>query len=76
VNVEPEESILTRLDAEALAARVRARDIAVIDDSARWETAAFSSAPRRPVVVPLLMLLLATLVIESAVAGAGRRKTA
>ena len=75
VNPEPDESDLTRLDAAALVSRIRARDVAA-PDSARWSASLFSSSPRRSLLVPVLVLALAVLLLESAVAGAGQRRTA
>jgi hypothetical protein len=75
VNPEPDESDLVRLDAATLASRVRAREV-VSPDSARWGEALFSSSPRRSLLVPVLVLALAVLLLESAVAGAGQRRTA
>ena len=73
VNPEPDESDLARLDAATLASRVRAREV-VSPDSARWGAALFSSSPRRSLLVPVLVLALAVLLLESAVAGAGQRR--
>jgi hypothetical protein len=75
VNPEPDESDLTRLDAPALTSRVRAREV-VFPDSAEWGAALFSSSPRRSLLVPVLIVALAVLLLESAVAGAGQRRTA
>jgi hypothetical protein len=75
VNPEPDESDLMRLDAAALASRVRAREV-VFPDSGSWGASLFSSSPRRSLLVPVLVLALAVLVLESAVAGAGQRRTA
>jgi hypothetical protein len=75
VNPEPDESNLTRLDLSALASRVRAAEV-VSPDSARWSASLFSSSPRRSLLVPVLVLALAVLLLESAVAGAGQRRTA
>ncbi|MGQ0715632.1 MAG: hypothetical protein ACT4PJ_18185, partial [Gemmatimonadaceae bacterium] len=74
VNPEPEESDLTRLDGAMLASRLRAAEV-VLPDSARWSAALFSSSPRRSLLVPVLVLALAVLILESAVAGAGQRRT-
>ena len=75
VNAEPDESDLARLDLPTLASRVRATEV-VSPDSARWSAALFSSSPRRSLLVPVLVLALAVLLLESAVAGAGQRRTA
>ena len=74
VNPEPDESDLARLDGAALATRIRARDV-VVPDSGQWVASLFSSSPRRSLLVPVLVLALAVLVLESAVAGAGQRRT-
>jgi hypothetical protein len=75
VNPEPAESDLARLDGATLASRIRAKDV-VLPDSGRWSAALFSSSPRRSLLVPVLVLALAVLLLESAVAGAGQRRTA
>jgi len=76
VNPEARESVLDRLDRNAFAARLRGRDVRVLDDSAALQARALTSAPRRPVVTPLLVLALAVLLVESAIVGAGRRRVA
>ncbi|MGH7721033.1 MAG: hypothetical protein ACREON_19570, partial [Gemmatimonadaceae bacterium] len=76
VNPEPAESMLDRFDAAGLRARLRAREVRVIDDAAQWRDAAFDSAPRRPIIMPLLLLAVATLLAESVMAGSGRKKVA
>lgn len=73
VNPEPDESNLARLDGATLASRVRATDV-VLPDSGQWAASLFSSSPRRSLLVPVLVLALAVLVLESAVAGAGQRR--
>jgi hypothetical protein len=73
VNPEAEESDLTRLDGAALASRVRGREV-VLPDSGQWVASLFSSSPRRSLLVPVLILALAVLILESAVAGAGQRR--
>ncbi|HEU5183448.1 MAG TPA: VWA domain-containing protein [Gemmatimonadaceae bacterium] len=75
VNPEPDESDLARLTSDALVSRVRAAEV-VSPDSARWTAALFSSSPRRSLLVPVLVLALAVLLLESAVAGAGQRRAA
>ncbi|HEX5436808.1 MAG TPA: VWA domain-containing protein [Gemmatimonadaceae bacterium] len=76
VNPEARESALARLNNDALAARLRGSDVRVVDDAATLHTHTLSSAPRRPIVAPLLMLALLVLVVESAVVGTGRRRAA
>jgi hypothetical protein len=74
VNAEPDESDLTRLDGQTLASRVRGREV-VVPDSGQWAASLFSSSPRRSLLVPVLVLALAVLILESAVAGAGQRRS-
>lgn len=74
VNAEPDESDLTRLDRTALASRVRAANV-ITPDSALFTASLFSSTPRRSLLVPVLVVALAILILESAVAGAGQRRT-
>jgi Aerotolerance regulator N-terminal len=74
VNPEPEESALARLDDATLASRIRARNVRTVSDSTQLSTTLFASAPRRPVVMPLLIVALAALLVESAVAGIGHRR--
>jgi hypothetical protein len=74
VNPEPEESALARLDDATLVSRLRARDVRTVRDSAQLSSALFASAPRRPVVLPLLIVALAALLVESAVAGVGHKR--
>ncbi|MBX6331719.1 MAG: VWA domain-containing protein [Gemmatimonadaceae bacterium] len=76
VNAEPAESDLRRLPATALAARIRARGVQVLDDSTALTARVFASAPQRPIVVPLLLVALATLLAESVLAGGGARRAA
>jgi hypothetical protein len=76
VNAESSESDLRRLDLSGLAARIRARGVQALDDSTRLAAGVFASAPRRPVVFPLLVAALATLIAESVVAGARQRPRA
>jgi hypothetical protein len=75
VNPQPAESQLRRLDIATLASRVRAGDVRAFDQPAQLESSLFASAPRRPVVVPLLVLALAALLTESVVAGGGWRRS-
>ncbi len=74
VNSRPAESQLRRLDLAALASRLRADDVRVFDSAAELESSVFASAPRRPLVLPLLVLALAALLTESMVAGGGWRR--
>ena len=75
VNPQPAESQLRRLDLATLGSRVRADDVRAVDQSGQLESSVFTSAPRRPVVFPLLILALAALLTESVVAGGGWRRS-
>ena len=75
VNPQPAESQLRRLDLASLGSRVRAGDVRAVDRPALLESGVFASAPRRPVVVPLLIMALAALLTESVVAGGGWRRS-
>ncbi len=75
VNSEPAESQLRRLDLATLASRVRADDVRAFDRAGELESSVFASAPRRPIVFPLLILALAALLTESVVAGGGWRRS-
>lgn len=74
VNPQPTESQLRRLDLTALAGRLRADDVRAFDDAAELESSVFASAPRRPLVFPLLILALVALLTESVVASGGWRR--
>ncbi|HEU4642781.1 MAG TPA: BatA domain-containing protein [Gemmatimonadaceae bacterium] len=74
VNPEPGESDLRRLAPGALAARLRGSDVRALDDATRLRDGVLASAPRRPVILPLLALALAALVAEAMVAGTGARR--
>ncbi|HEX6966831.1 MAG TPA: hypothetical protein VF166_13630, partial [Gemmatimonadaceae bacterium] len=76
VNPEAKESVLDRLDLNAFAARLRGRNVRVMDDSTALDARVLSSAPRRPIVTPLLIVALALLLLESAIVGMGRRRVA
>ncbi|MFN2400117.1 MAG: VWA domain-containing protein [Gemmatimonadaceae bacterium] len=71
VNAEPEESDLRRLSSNALRASLGA--YLVTDDTLRLASEVFSSAPRRSVMLPILLATLAILLVESVLAGAGHR---
>ncbi|HJR42153.1 MAG TPA: hypothetical protein VJ812_08645, partial [Gemmatimonadaceae bacterium] len=75
VNAEPDESALARLDLAALGARVRSGNTRVVSSANEWRGLSFASAPRRPIVGPILMMAMVTLLAESVVAGIGRRRT-
>jgi hypothetical protein len=75
-NPEPGESELGRLDPGALRARLRARDALVATDVREHLGQVFDSAPRRAIGMPLLVLAIALLLAESAIAGTRRTGTA
>ncbi|HEY9479377.1 MAG TPA: hypothetical protein VIP79_04780, partial [Gemmatimonadaceae bacterium] len=75
VNPQPVESQLRRLDLATLGSRVRSDDVRAFDQAGQLESSVFASAPRRPVVFPLLILALAALLTESVVAGGGWRRS-
>jgi hypothetical protein len=75
VNSQPAESQLRRLELATLASRVRADDVRAFDRSGELGASVFASAPRRPLVFPLLILALAALLTESVVAGGGWRRS-
>ena len=76
VNAEPDESVLERLGADELGARLRARRTVVAATPAAWASEAFRSAARRSLTAPLLMLALLALAAEGLVAGAGGTRRA
>lgn len=71
VNAEPRESALQRLSPAALATRLRARSVRVVDGAAVLRAAVFTATPRRPLAVPLLVLALAMVAAETVAARAG-----
>ncbi|HSJ63965.1 MAG TPA: VWA domain-containing protein [Gemmatimonadaceae bacterium] len=75
-NPEPGESELGRLDPGSLRARLRARDALVETDVREHLGQVFDSAPRRAIGMPLLVLAIALLLAESAIAGTRRTGTA
>jgi hypothetical protein len=54
---------------------VRGDDVHAYDSSGDLDASVFASAPRRPLVFPLLILALAALLTESVVAGGGWRRS-
>lgn len=64
VNVEPEESDLARLSAEALADRVSGDHVLVTADVPQWDGSLFNAGTRRPLQVPLIVLALVLLLAE------------
>jgi hypothetical protein len=76
VNAEPDESVLERLTASELRARLRARRTVVAASAAAWTSEAFRSAARRSLAAPLLVIALLVLAAEGLVAGAGGARRA
>ena len=76
VNPEASESDLRRLDPSALAARLRGRHATTAEDGVKFTTAIFATAPRRPLLAPLLAAALVALVAESAMARGSRAAAA
>ena len=68
-NAEAEESELGRLDATSLRALLRARDVVVTSDAREHMAQVFDSAPRRAIGMPLILLAIALLLVEAAIAG-------
>jgi hypothetical protein len=71
-NFEAAESDLARLGPDALRTRLRARDAIVTSEVREHLTQVFDSAPRRTIGMPLLVLAIALLLLESAIAGTRR----
>lgn len=76
VNVEPEESDLTRLPLAALRERIRATGAVVTHDPAEWSRALFDVGARRPLQLPLILLALALLAAETFVVQRDERRDA
>ena len=74
-NAEAAESELTRLDAASVRTLLRARDAVVTSDAREHMAQVFDSAPRRSIGVPLLVLAIALLLVESAIAGSRSLKS-
>lgn len=74
VNAEPDEADLRRLNANAFMARVRGRDVAVLQDGGAWRAAAFAAGNRRPLGTLFLILLLLVVAAETVVARSGLRR--
>jgi hypothetical protein len=72
VNPEPAESDLRRLSPQALASRIRATSVRSGEDSAAVRAHVFTSAPRRPLVLPLLLLAVVALIAESTLTARSR----
>lgn len=75
VNGEPEESELGRLDDSALRDRVRGGQVSVSSDGRLWARSLFAAADGRPLAIPFIVAALVALLAESAVAGAGGRRS-
>jgi hypothetical protein len=75
VNAEPSESELARLTPQALAVKLGARAANVFTDSTALTASVLTSAPRRPLVAPLLLIAALTLLVETLVTAPARRKT-
>jgi hypothetical protein len=75
VNAEPSESELARLTPQALAVKLGARAANVFTDSTALTGSVLTSAPRRPLVAPLLLIAALTLLVETLVTAPARRKT-
>ena len=73
-NAEFEESALDRLDASSFRTLLRARDATVTSDAREHMAQVFDSAPRRSIGAPLLVLAIALLLLESALAGSRAMK--
>ena len=76
INGEPSESELGRLDDSALRERVRGGEISVSSDGRAWTRSLFAAADGRPLTIPFLVTALVALLAESALAGAGARRSA
>ncbi len=72
VNPEPSESVLRRLDSEALRARIRAADLAITGDPATVVARAWAADGGRSAAGPLILVALGLLVVEAAVARRGK----
>ena len=75
VNGEPGESELGRLDDGAIRERIRGGDVSVASDGRLWARSLFAAADGRPLAVPFLVAALLSLLAESALAGAGARRS-
>jgi hypothetical protein len=73
VNPDSAESTLDRLSPAAFASHFRGRHVEIVSDSTAVAAAPWSTSPRQPIILPLLLLAVCTLFVEAAVAGAGRR---
>ena len=71
-NPEPGESELGRLQSGDMRSRLRARDAVVTSDVREHLEQVFDSAPRRAIGMPLLVIAITLLLVESAIAGTRR----
>jgi Aerotolerance regulator N-terminal len=76
VNPEPAESDLRRLPLPVLRDRLRSRDAVVTDAPALWRRSLFTAGARLPLQLPLVLLALALLVLETLIVWRGERRTA
>ncbi len=75
VNGEATESELGRLDDSALRERVRGGDVSVASDGQLWARSLFAASDGRPLAIPFIIAALLALFAESAIAGAGARRS-
>ena len=75
VNPESEESLLARLDRRELTRRIEGARTTAFADAAAGRDALFSTAARRPLLLPFLLAALAALVVESLLTRGGRVRT-
>ena len=73
VNPESSESVLDRLPARELAARVKARQLLTAADRVQLAGLSFRSAARRSVAEPILVAVLALLALEALLVRSRRR---
>ncbi|MBC7789067.1 MAG: BatA domain-containing protein [Anaerolineae bacterium] len=76
VNAEPEESVLARLGDDALKATLGTRQVGVAHDAPSLAAMVLSSAPRRSLLIPLVVAALVLVLAESVIAGTGVRRAA
>ena len=76
VNPEPGESDLRRLDIGALRDRIQGRGATVTADPAAWQRTLYAAGSKRPLQLPLILLALALLGLETFVVRRTERQTA
>ncbi|HVE77760.1 MAG TPA: BatA and WFA domain-containing protein [Gemmatimonadaceae bacterium] len=76
VAAEDRESVLRRLPARDLRARLRGGDVEVLARPDRWAAALFAGSARRPLVGAFLLAALALLAVEALLAGGSRPRPA